>query len=117
MGWHAPCDAKTMNPLSHLSAPVIVPYRHTVRAIAAVAAVNLHLKSPPNPYARAGDDTKARQEQAVRGHYSANSAAPGFAAQVLVEAGLTGSDPFAGTRGAKAYDTRRVPTQILRLVA
>jgi hypothetical protein len=103
--------------LPHLCAPVSVPYRHTVRAIAPVAAVTLDLNAPTNPYARASSQDKARYEQAARGRYSADSAAPGFAAQVLVEAGLTGSDPFAGVRGARAYDSRRAPIGTLRLVA
>jgi hypothetical protein len=35
----------------------------------------------------------------------------------LVEAGLTGSDPFASMRGAKAYDTRRPISGNVALVA
>jgi hypothetical protein len=96
-----------MTSLSHLCAPVSVPYRHNVRPVAPVAAVTLELTGPLNPYAKSH----------ARGRYSADSAAPGFAAQVLVEAGLTGSDPFAGARGAKAYDGRRAPITTLRLVA
>jgi hypothetical protein len=106
-----------MTALPHLSAPVSVPYRHNVRAVAPVAPVTFDLTGPPNPYAKSGNHDKASAESQARGRYTANSAAPGFAAQVLVEAGLTGSDPFAPARGAKAYDTRRAPPMTLRLVA
>jgi hypothetical protein len=106
-----------MNPLSHICAPVSVPYRHNVSAVAPVAAVTLDLTGPLNPYAKSSSQEKASSQAQARGRYTANSAAPGFAAQVLVEAGMTGSDPFAGARGAKAYDTRRPPPTTLRLVA
>jgi hypothetical protein len=106
-----------MTSLSHLCAPVSVPYRHNVRPVAPVAAVTLELTGPLNPYAKSSNQDKTRTDAHARGRYSADSAAPGFAAQVLVEAGLTGSDPFAGARGAKAYDGRRAPITTLRLVA
>jgi hypothetical protein len=106
-----------MNPLSHLCAPVSVPYRHTVRAVAPVARVTLDLTGPLNPHAKSSHQEKPRAAGQASGGYAAGSAAPGFAAQVLVEAGLTGTDPFAGSRAAKAYDSRRAPITTLRLVA
>jgi hypothetical protein len=105
-----------MTSLSHLNAPVSVPYRHKVSAVARIAPVNLNLDAPLNPYARANSSDKA-QHEASRGRYSASAAAPGFAAQILVEAGLTGSDPFASTRGAQAYAARPMAHQTVRLVA
>jgi hypothetical protein len=105
-----------MTTLSHLYAPVSVPYRHKVIAVAPPAPVSLDLNAPLNPYAKTAH-TKNANQSAPRGRYSANSAAPGFAAQVLVEAGLTGSDPFAAARGARAYDARPTPVANLRLVA
>ena len=106
-----------MNPLSHLCAPVSVPYRHKVSAIAAIAPVTLDLNAPANPYAKSPNNDKARTENTSRGRYNAMSAGPGFAAQILVEADMTGSDPFAGLRGAKAYNTRHAPMTSVRLVA
>jgi hypothetical protein len=108
-----------MTTLSHLQAPVSVPYRHKVSAVARVSAVNLNLDAPLNPYARnSGHDKAQAQSQAARrGRYDAHSAGVGFAAQILVEAGLTGSDPFAGMRGAKAYDLRRATSGNVALVA
>jgi hypothetical protein len=106
-----------MTSLSHLCAPVSVPYRHTIRAVAPIAPVTLDLNAPLNAYARGSSNDRANADKAARGRYTANSAAPGFAAQVLVEAGMTGTDPFAGARGAKAYDSRRAPLTTLRLVA
>ena len=106
-----------MTPLSHLYAPISVPYRHKVSAIAPTAPVTLDVNAPANPYAKPFSDEKARQENLARGRYSATSANPCFAAQILVEAGLTGSDPFAAMRGTKAYDTHRAPITTLRLVA
>lgn len=111
------CAYIDMIPLSPLSGLNCVPYRHTVRAVDGVARVELHLNGPANPYASAQSQDKARQNNAPQGRYDAASAGPGFAAQILVEAGLAGSDPFAGTRGAKAYDSRRAPISTLRLVA
>lgn len=105
-----------MTPLSHLCAPVSVPYRHTVSAVASVASVNLDLNAPRNQFERGRETTKPTH-QIPRGNYCANSAAPGFAAHILVEAGLAGSDPFAGARGTLAYNTRRQPISTLRLVA
>jgi hypothetical protein len=106
-----------MIPLSPLSGLDCVPYRHRVSAVGGLAPVKLNLNAPLNPYASAQSQDKARQNYASRGRYDAASAGPGFAAQILVEAGLAGSDPFAGARGAKAYDTRRAPITTLRLVA
>jgi hypothetical protein len=106
-----------MIPFSPLSAPVCVPYRHRVSAVAGVAPANLNLDAPMNPHARTSHQDKASKAQATQGRYDANSAAPGFAAHILVEAGLAGSDPFASARGAKAYDSRRTPIKTLRLVA
>jgi hypothetical protein len=106
-----------MTPLSHLNAPVSVPYRHRVNAVEIVAAVNLDLNGSGQPFLKASKSDKARQGGPSRNSYCANSAAPGFAAQVLVEAGLTGSDPFAAARGARAYDARLAPLTNLRLVA
>jgi hypothetical protein len=117
IAWHIVCVMMGMTPLSRLSAAVGVPYRHNVQAAAPVAPVTLDLNGPLNVYERASRDDKAHGNRAARGGYSATSAAPGFAAQVLVEANLTGTDPFAATRGAKAYDARRAPITSLRLVA
>ena len=103
----------------HLFAPVSVPYRHNVSAVAAVSSVTLDLNAPLNPYGRSSkqEGSTPPNAQAARGRYTANSAAPGYAAHVLVEAGLTGEDPFAPSRGAKAYDGRRVPLTTVRLIA
>jgi hypothetical protein len=93
-----------MTSLSHLNAAIPVPYRHKVSAIERVAPVNLNLSTPLNPYAKAKDKSKAEQAtQQERARYSAQAAAPGFAAQILVEAGLTGADPFQAARAGQAY--------------
>jgi hypothetical protein len=107
-----------MTSLSHLNAPNSVPYQHKVSAVARVAPVNLNLDAPLNPYAKAQSQSTAQQTtQSARGRYSAQAAAPGFAAHILVEAGLTGTDPFAGTRGAQAYASAPMKSGSLRLVA
>jgi hypothetical protein len=106
-----------MTPLSHLNAPVSVPYRHKVNAVERVTAVNLDLNGSAQPFLKASTSDKARQSGPSRNSYCANSAAPGFAAQVLVEAGLAGSDPFAAARCARAYDAQRSALTNLRLVA
>jgi hypothetical protein len=107
-----------MTGLSHLNAPLSVPYRHKVSAVAHVAAVNLNLEAPLNPFPNS-NDAKAKSNQAnassARGRYSAQAAAPGFAAQILVEAGLSGSDPFAATRAASAYGHRPMKAGALHL--
>jgi hypothetical protein len=107
-----------MTSLSHLNAPISVPYRHKVSAVARVAPVNLNLDAPLNPYAQSGN--KAKTEQATRpnrGGYSATAAAPGFAAQILVEAGLTGTDPFAANRAVQAYGQQLKKAGALHLTA
>lgn len=106
-----------MTPLSHLNAAIYVPYRHKVSAVVAVAPAGLDLNGPLKPYSKAKHSDNKRNTSPPRMGYGANSAAPGFAAQVLVEAGLTGSDPFAAKRCARAYDTHRAPLTNLRLVA
>jgi hypothetical protein len=106
-----------MSPLSSLSAAVSVPYRHRVSAVAGVAPVSLNLEAPATPYNKPTPQNKLHQSQAAQGRYNAQSAGPAFAAHILVEAGLAGSDPFVGARGAKAYDSRRAPLTTLRLVA
>jgi hypothetical protein len=106
-----------MTSLSHLNAPNNVPYQHKVSAVARVAPVKLNLDAPLNPYAKAQGQSKAQQTaHTERGRYSAQAAAPGFAAHILVEAGLTGSDPFASTRGAQAYASPLKKSGSLRLV-
>jgi hypothetical protein len=107
-----------MTSLSHLNAPISVPYQHKVSAVARVAAVNLNLDAPLNPYAQSGDKAKNYQASTQdRGRYSATAAAPGFAAHILVEAGLTGSDPFAATRAAHAYGQQFKRVGALHLTA
>ena len=106
-----------MTPMSNLYAPTSVPYRHTVPAVAQVAAVSLDLNRPQNPFSRAPHQDHSRQSNDSRGRYSVNSAAPGFAAQILVEAGLADTDPFASMRGAHAYSTSQAAHKVLRLVA
>jgi hypothetical protein len=106
-----------MNAPSHLNAPISVPYRYIVRAVAPVAAVTLDSTRPIDLPPRRSHQDKAEQQKSVQGRYNADSAAPAFAAHILVEAGLTGSDPFAGMWATKAYDTRRVPPASIRLVA
>jgi hypothetical protein len=108
-----------MTNLSGLNALTSVPYRHKVSAVARVAPVSLNLSAPLNPYAKAGRDSKTEQARPAMesGRYSARAAAPGFVAHILVEAGLTGSDPFAGTRGAQAYAAPIKTEGSLRLVA
>jgi hypothetical protein len=106
-----------MTSLSPLSAFVPVPYQHRVSAVARVAPVNLNLDAPVNPYPR----EKAQQARAAnaqpRPGYSAAAASAGFAAQILVEAGLAGQDPFASSRRAKAYAGPAINAQNLRLIA
>jgi hypothetical protein len=103
--------------MSSLSATNFVPYRHRVSAVAGIAPLEMRLDAPLNPYAKTNSQNTAGQANSARGGYNANSAGAGFAAAILVEAGLAGDDPFAGTRGAKAYDNRRPPITSVRLVA
>lgn len=106
-----------MSSLYPLFAPVSVPYRHRVSAVAGIAPASLNFAAPLNPYAKASGQGNASHAQTAQGRYDANSAGPNFAAHILVEAGLAGNDPFASARGAKAYDNRRAPITTLRLVA
>jgi hypothetical protein len=90
--------------MSPLNAPVFVPYQHNVSAVARVAKADLNLGAPLNPYPKAErPSTASTTGQSPRGRYSAQSAAPEFAAHILVEGGLSGTDPFARARGQKAY--------------
>jgi hypothetical protein len=107
-----------MTNLSHLNAPAPVPYRHTVHAVARVAPVKLNLDAPIGPFAKAQGQDKAHPDTyAERGRYSAQAAAPGFAAHILVEAGLAGIDPFHPARAAQAYGPRPKTPGALHLVA
>lgn len=104
---------------SHLNAPVSVPYRHKVSAVARIEPVNLNLDAPANPFPQNNKSKTQAQDNTAssRGRYSAQAAAPGFAAHILVEAGLTGDDPFASARGAKAYSQPLTKASGLRLIA
>ena len=107
-----------MSNVSSFNAPVFVPYQHKVSAVARVAPAKLNLDAPLNPYPRQGRaSSQSASGEPVRGRYSAHAAAPGFAAHILVEAGLTGDDPFAAARGAKAYSNSASKTGYLRLTA
>jgi hypothetical protein len=103
--------------MSFLSATNHVPYRHRVSAIVGIAPIEMRLDAPLNPYAKGKRENTAGQANSARGRYDTNSAGAGFSAAILVEAGLAGDDPFAGNRGAKAYDNRRPPITTIRLVA
>jgi hypothetical protein len=107
-----------MTLISASSAASPVPYRYRVEAVAAIAAVNADFKADPKDAAANGEKAhSARQGKADRVRYSADSAAPAFAAQILVEAGLTGQDPFSGQRAHRAYASAAVKHQTLRLTA
>jgi hypothetical protein len=100
-----------------LNAPLFVSNRYAIPKVSRVAPATLDLKAPLNAYTRVKPDKERQTESTSRGRHSVNSAAPGFAAQILVEAGLTGSDPYAGIRGAKAYQPEKSPSPTLRLIA
>jgi predicted TIM-barrel fold metal-dependent hydrolase len=108
-----------MSHVSSFNAPVFVPYQHKVSAVARVAGAKLNLDAPLNPYPRQerASSQDAPNAANARGRYSAQAAAPGFAAQILVEAGLTGDDPFAAARGVKAYTKSAANLGYVRLTA
>lgn len=107
------CDAQVMNALSPYAAFASVPYRHKVTAVPAIEPIPDDLRGSSQDYS-----SRARQDKAdfERGRYDANTAAAGFSIHVLVEAGLTGEDPFAALRGAKAYQARTRRTRRIQLV-
>lgn len=98
-------------------ATVSVPYQHKVRCVAPVAKVALNLDAPLNPFAREHAHKSNQSKSAGKSSYSAHNAGAGFAAHILVEAGLTGNDPFASQRCAKAYANQPINAQKVRLVA
>jgi hypothetical protein len=107
-----------MSNVSSFNAPVFVPYQHKVSAVACVAPTKLNLDAPLNPYPRQERaSSQSSSGEPVRGRYSAQAASAGFAAQILVEAGLTGEDPFAAARGAKAYAYSASKAGYVRLTA
>jgi hypothetical protein len=91
-----------------------VPHRHRVEPVAAISPVQaIGSRSTNGDAGQSSDRAKLEAKQ----RHTARSAAPGFAAHILVEADLAGPDPFAQLRSAKAYQSARpVPTQ-LKLVA
>jgi len=107
------CDGQAMNALSPYAAFASVPYRHKVTAVPAIEPITDDLKGSSQDYASRARSTGSAQD---RGRYDANSAAAGFSIHVLVEAGLTGEDPFAAMRGAKAYQARIARTRRVQLV-
>jgi hypothetical protein len=108
------CDGQAMNALSPYAAFATVPYRHKVAAVPAIEPIADDLRGSSQDYSSRARFDKAAAE---RGRYDANSAAAGFSIHVLVEAGLTGEDPFAAMRGAKAYQARVARTRRVQLVA
>ncbi len=107
------CDVQAMNALSPYAAFVSVPYRHKVTAVPAIEPIPDDLRGSSQDYTSRARFDKATSE---RGRYDANSAAAGFSIHVLMEAGLTGEDPFAALRGAKAYQARVTRTRRVQLV-
>lgn len=107
------CDGQVMNALSPYAAFASVPYRHKVTAVPAVEPIPEDLKGSSQDYS-----SRARFDKttSARGQYDANSAAAGFSIHVLMEAGLTGDDPFAAMRAAKAYQARIARTRRVQLV-
>jgi hypothetical protein len=106
-----------MTASSALNAPMSVPNRYAVPKVSRVSPATLDLKGPLNGYTRVQPDDERQKDGASRGQYGINVAAPGFAAHILVEAGLTGSDPFAGMRAAKAYQAETATRATVRLIA
>ncbi len=107
------CDVQAMNALSPYAAFVSVTYRHKVTAVPAIEPIPDDLRGSSQDYTSRARFDKATSE---RGRYDANSAAAGFSIHVLIEAGLTGEDPFAALRGAKAYQARVTRTRRVQLV-
>ena len=107
------CDGQAMNALSPYAAFASVPYRHKVTAVPAIEPISDDLRGSSQDYSSRAHFDKGTAE---RGRYDANSAASGFSIHVLVEAGLTGDDPFAAMRGAKAYQTRVARSRRVQLV-
>ncbi len=107
------CDVQAMNALSPYAAFASVPYRHKVTAVPAIEPIPDALRGSSQDYTSTTRDNKTR---AGKGRYDANSAAACFSIHVLVEAGLTGEDPFAALRGAKAYRARTYHTRRIQLV-
>jgi hypothetical protein len=104
-----------MSGLTPLSPFASVPYRDSVAPVRGVARVDLRLDGPAGERPRA----KARSPEAeARARHSAASAAAGFAAHVLFEAGAAGQDPSSTERAARAYARApMIPATRLRLVA
>lgn len=107
------CDVRAMNALSPYAAFASVPYRHKVTAVPAIEPIPEDLRGSSQDYSNRAHRDKHSFE---RRRYDANSAAAGFSIHVLMEAGLTGEDPFAALRGAKAYQARVGRTWRVRLV-
>lgn len=99
-----------MNPVSAPSALVSVPRRDRIAAAVAVQPVDMnpnrprHDKSAGTSGANPVHASGARAGAAGAGRAAgALAAGPGFAVSVLVEAGLTGADPWQAGRRLKAY--------------
>lgn len=91
-----------------------VPNRDTVAPVSRVEPVRNDTARPAGTvrtgHRRAEDRAAAAARRAALG---APGAAPGFAVSVLVEAGLAGSDPFAGARARAAYAGRPVAAALV----
>lgn len=99
-----------MNPVSASSALMTVPNRDRVTAAVALQPVDMNPHRPRQETGagagpgRTSHTGGARAGAAGTGRTLGSLAAgPGFAVAVLVEAGLTGSDPWQAGRRLKAY--------------
>ncbi|MEN9855372.1 MAG: hypothetical protein RL186_1882 [Pseudomonadota bacterium] len=89
-----------------LSAAAYVPSVDRITPVSNVSRVTIDTPTPISQAHRAGSGPHAHAETrraAPQGRYTANAAAPGFAAHILVEAGLTGTDPMQHGRALRAY--------------
>jgi hypothetical protein len=91
--------------------------RDRVQPVRPISAVDMDVSRPRENIANGSKSsaaqTGARPDRAI---HSAMSAAAGFAASVLVEAGLAGSDPSQSVRALRAYGRADMPVR-LRAIA
>ena len=101
-----------MASLFPIQAGAVVPYRHIVTPIEQPERVEFRQGAAPGGDAQqsrtSGD--KSNETIGVRARHTAATAAAGFAAHVLLEAGEIGADPADLTRRRYAYQSTPLPT-------
>lgn len=92
-----------------------VPYRHRVEPVRRISPVQPVQQEPPGPDARRRQGGTRTEQPGTTPppRHSAATAAPGWAAHLLFEAGMAGEDPARASRARRAYGSAATAGRVI----